>query len=168
MCVCVCVCVCVCTHLTTFCFANSNRLCLYSSSGHRALCRPLDLSFQCAILPLRLFCAICLQVYQLARLDCHMLLLQILTCDRLQLSADLMSVHSLVANMLLTYRVSGAQLGNHAGSRVSIVQSWLPCSLLHVYGRKLWRVVEPSTVNFGYNDIGYNDISLITTLISCP
>ena len=24
------------------------------------------------------------------------------------------------------------------------------------------------TVNFGYNDIGYNDISLITTLISCP
>ena len=24
------------------------------------------------------------------------------------------------------------------------------------------------TVNFGYNDIGYNDISLITTYISCP
>ena len=24
------------------------------------------------------------------------------------------------------------------------------------------------TVNFGYNDIGCNDISLITTLISCP
>ena len=29
-------------------------------------------------------------------------------------------------------------------------------------------LVFASTVNFGYNDIGYNDISLITTLISCP
>ena len=27
---------------------------------------------------------------------------------------------------------------------------------------------HPITANFGYNDIGYNNISLITTLISCP